>query len=138
MKFKIGDRVKVISNVGGERFDETIGMFGYVKISENLGHYPIKVKLDRQLSCLDTLMLLCEEQELKLITSKTMTQKLNSMMKRLLDAETKKLIKGGLINGDLELTEEGKNTLMAIVFETNKAKMVKIAEENIKEEKENC
>ncbi len=68
--------------------------------------------------------------------TKSMTQKLNLMMKRLLDADTKKLIKGGLINGDLELTEEGIKTLQAIVFEANKVELVKIAEENIKEAKE--
>ena len=62
--------------------------------------------------------------------------KLNTMMKRLLDAQTRKLIKAGLIDGDLEFTETGKNTLMAILFEDNKDKLVVEAEEILKEEKE--
>ena len=63
--------------------------------------------------------------------------KLNNMMKRLLDSDIKKLIKANLINGDLQLTDTGKEALNAILFEVNKAELVKIAEEIITEEKEN-
>lgn len=61
--------------------------------------------------------------------------KLNNMMKRLLDADTKKLIQAGLINGDLLLTEEGKQAIFAIILEANKKELVKLAEEIIEEEK---
>jgi hypothetical protein len=64
----------------------------------------------------------------------TMTQKVGSMMKRLLDADTRKLVKAGLINGDLELTTEGQQALMAVLFEGNKAALVKEAEEIISEQ----
>ena len=63
--------------------------------------------------------------------------KLNNMMKRLLDSDTKKLIKANLINGDLQFTDTGKEALSAILFEANKVELVKIAEEIITEEKEN-
>lgn len=66
--------------------------------------------------------------------SKTMN--LNSMMKRLLDASTKKLIKAGYIDGDLMLTEKGKLALFTILFAANKEELVKLAEEDLKEEKE--
>lgn len=62
--------------------------------------------------------------------------KLNSMMKRLLDKDTKTLIKSGFINGDLQLTQEGQEALSAILFEANKAELVNLAEEKIAEEKE--
>jgi len=74
-------------------------------------------------------------EELELLTNKNTMQKLNSMMKRLLDADTKKLVQAGLINGDLELTDEGIEALRAIEFEGHKAELVKIAEEKIAEEK---
>ena len=79
-----------------------------------------------------------ESKYFDLISSKILMTKLNSMMKRLLDAQTKKLIKGGLIDGDLKLTEEGGGALAAIEFEEHKAELVKIAEENIKEAKKDC
>ena len=63
----------------------------------------------------------------------TIMQKLNAMMRRLLDADTKKLIKAGLINGDLLLTDEGKESLTAIVFEKNKAELLILADEIIAE-----
>lgn len=66
---------------------------------------------------------------------RTIKMKLNSMMKKLLDEDTKKLIKASLINGDLELTEEGRDALQAIMFEEKKAELVKLAEEKIAEEK---
>ena len=62
--------------------------------------------------------------------------KLNAMMKRLLDAKTKKLVKAGLINGDLTFTFEGKLVLDAILLDNYKDELVKEAETIIKEAKE--
>lgn len=67
----------------------------------------------------------------------TIMSKLNSMMKRLLDADTKKLIKAGLIDGDLLLTNEGKLTMWSILVEANKAALLAAADELIAEAKEN-
>lgn len=61
--------------------------------------------------------------------------KITSMVKRLLDKDTKTLVKAGFINGNLELTEEGRNSLMAIMFDKFKPELVKEAEEKIAEEK---
>ena len=46
----------------------------------------------------------------------------------------KTLYKAGFINGDLELTQEGKEVNEAINFSKNKTELVKAAEEKIKEE----
>lgn len=61
--------------------------------------------------------------------------KLNSMMKRLLDADTQTLVKAGFINGDLELTNDGRNALWAIIFEQNKPALVAEATAKLAEEK---
>ena len=61
--------------------------------------------------------------------------KLNSMMKKLLDKATKTLVKADYINGDLQLTPKGKEALDTLVFEQHKETLVKMAEEDLKEEK---
>lgn len=61
--------------------------------------------------------------------------KLNSMMKKILDADTKKLIKAGLINGDLKLTPEGEESLMTVLFDAYKKDLIVMADEIINEEK---
>ena len=61
--------------------------------------------------------------------------KLKPMMKRLLDKDTRMLYKAGYINGDLELTENGRNALDTIIFTANKAELVKMAQEELDEEK---
>ena len=58
------------------------------------------------------------------------------MLKRLLDRKAQTLYKAGYINGDLELTEEGKNALNTILFDEHKAALVELAEEAIEEQEE--
>lgn len=65
---------------------------------------------------------------------KSMT-KMSSIMKRILDADTRKLVEAGLLTKDLELTSEGKEALVSLMFEQNKADLVKIAEDILSEEK---
>lgn len=59
--------------------------------------------------------------------------KVGNMMQRLLDADTQKMVKAGFINGDLELTDNGKKVLWAIIFSANKAEFVKEADAAIAE-----
>ena len=61
--------------------------------------------------------------------------KLNTMMKKLLDKDTKTLIEAGYINGDLELTEAGKKELMVILFLANKKELVDSAKELLEDNK---
>lgn len=70
------------------------------------------------------------------VTNQKPMKKLNAMMKKLLDADTQKLVKAGFINGDLELTQQGKDALWSILFAANKAELVKLADEVIAEEKD--
>ena len=84
-------------------------------------------------------LFLVKESEIELLQEQkgvTKFMKLNSMMRRLLNADIKKLIKAGLMNGDLLLTEEGRNALYALLVETHKKELVEIAKEILKEEEE--
>ena len=65
---------------------------------------------------------------------RTIKMKINSMMKRLLDAKTKKLMKADILDGDLLLTQKGRGVLDAMIFEEYKDKLVAEAEEIIKDE----
>ena len=126
MKYKVGDKVKAIKGTNGCDY---IGHEGEIYLIDGdaihlkgqFGEHPCHFL----------------EGELELISTKTnLMTKLNSMMKRLLDADTKKLIKAGLIDGDLRLTAEGQEALSAILFDQNKAELVKVADEIIAEAKE--
>lgn len=64
---------------------------------------------------------------------KTIMAKLTTAFKLLTDKSTQTLRKAGFINGDLELTADGQNALLAIALETHKEALVKVAEEVIEE-----
>lgn len=70
----------------------------------------------------------------KKINKKTTMEKLGVMMKKLLDADTQTLVKAGYINGDLDLTNEGKEMLWTMVFDANKTALVAAAQAKIDEE----
>ncbi len=127
-KFKIGDKVRVLHN----------GMVGEIKNlfwNNNIGGYS-EIILDNNnhsfYYCNENLALV--EENLITNKSKTNLMKLNTMMKKLLDANTKKLIKAGLIDGNLLLTEQGKEALQAIEVEKNKKELLEMADEIIAEE----
>lgn len=65
------------------------------------------------------------------------TMKLTTIAKRLFDADTKKLVKANLLTKDLELTEDGRAELWAIIFQTNKEELVKVAGEILEQRKNN-
>lgn len=62
---------------------------------------------------------------------------LSKLAKKLLDADTKALVKAGYLDSELDLTEEGAAELMDIVLLANKPAMVAAAKAKIKEAKEN-
>jgi len=68
---------------------------------------------------------------------KSFMKNLTPMLKTLLDKPARTLFKAGYINGDLELTEEGRSALNTILFNANKVALVKMAQEVLDEEKEN-
>lgn len=77
----------------------------------------------------------CEPSELELINiNKTShMKKITNFLNRSLDKNTKKLYQAGLINGDLEPTEEGRQELLAIEWFANFEALVKRADEIIAE-----
>lgn len=64
-----------------------------------------------------------------------MTQ-LSTIAKRLVDSDTKTLIKAGYIDSCLDLTSRGSDALKAILFEANKKELVAAAKAQIKEDKD--
>ena len=62
---------------------------------------------------------------------------LSKIAKKLLDADTKVLVKAGYLDSELDLTEEGAAELMEVLFMANKPAMVAAAKAKIKEAKEN-
>ncbi|HCR36117.1 TPA: hypothetical protein DIU22_03700 [Candidatus Woesebacteria bacterium] len=71
--------------------------------------------------------------EIKIIKNNKTTMKITNLVKKILDADTRKLIKAGFINGDLALTDEGISELMGILFLANKEELLKVADEKIKD-----
>ncbi len=123
-KFKIGDEVECTD--GGEMgAGWELGFTFKVKtITNQRGDNPIYWEGDG----------MCGrggiyQDSLKLKT--TTMKKLNNFMKKLLDADTQKLIKAGLINGDLLPTTEGTDALAAILFAANKTELLAIADQMI-------
>ena len=60
----------------------------------------------------------------------------NAIMKRLIDAKTKTLVKAGFLNDSLQLTPTGMDEVNALFLSDNIDKLVEVAEERIKESKE--
>jgi len=162
MRYNIGDKVRVKNDffyqydqIPGGRFNctreigiidgrlpigETWSLYGldthqWNRYSLKVGNYSILVR-EEDLEDISNEEYRCEFDETgtKRVISKSM--KLNSMMRRLLNADIKKLIKAGLMNGDLLLTDEGNHALAAILVETYKKELVEIAKEILEEKKE--
>ena len=68
------------------------------------------------------------------INPKENAMSISAIAKRLLDKDTRTLVKAGFLDSELDLTEKGQEALDAINFEEQKAKLVKMAEEELAEE----
>lgn len=75
-----------------------------------------------------------DENDTRLIHTKTNMNKLGSMFKKLTDKRTQTLYKAGFINGDLELTQVGLKELHVLLFNTKLDELVVVAQEKIDEE----
>lgn len=62
--------------------------------------------------------------------------RMKAIAKRLLDADTKALIEAGYIDDSLNLTQDGREALDAILFGANKPALVEQAKKEIEEKKE--
>jgi hypothetical protein len=128
MTFKVGDRVRITKPdivsmergyKPGEEFIVSYTDRVLVKNSEDHGFYFSEIELVSTSN-----------------NKTTMPKKLGAIAKRLLDGDTKTLVKAGYINGDLELTDEGTAALNAVIFEQNKAALVEAAKAEIEETKQ--
>ena len=72
--------------------------------------------------------------ELQNVIKITNTMKITNIVKKILDVDTRTLVKAGFINGDLALTDEGVSELLGLLFLEKKAELVKIAQEKLDEE----
>ena len=62
--------------------------------------------------------------------------RLKTLARRLLDGNIRTLIKGGLLNNDLTITERGRAGIDALIVEKYLSELVEIAKERIEEDKE--
>lgn len=74
-----------------------------------------------------------QQNSLELVIKNKTMKKIGIMMRKLLSPETQELVKAEYINGDLELTTEGREALMSILFTVHKEELVKLAKEKNKE-----
>lgn len=98
---------------------------------------PGKITPGSQDWVLDELAVLADYKNKK----KTIMSKITTMMKKLLDGQTRKFIEAGFLDSNLEMTTEGYKALHMITFEEHKAKLEAAADERIAEikaEKEAC
>lgn len=134
--FNVGDKVRRKIGTGdcstaieGKTYTVFQHNNGYLAIGENMSSTAVWA-----CNCYYNWELISSPEQNK---GKGIIKMLNQMMKKLLDKDTKTLIKADYMNGDLLLTTKGKESLEAILFEANKIELVKQAEETIVEEKEN-
>lgn len=136
-EFKVGDRIQNVSKESA--FDKTQGKpnnylkFGTVISLYGQGATLIKVQYD------DGDMGSGEMENYKLVNKikKTFMARVSILAKKLLDADTQALIKGGFVDSDLDVTNEGTRQLTAILLIANKAAMVEAANAVIAENEKN-
>lgn len=134
-RFKEGDRVQVVgshpNNIAHGLFDGTVGTI--TKFNKNLEgkHGEYHITFENGVSTTGWK----DTGDLELLNKRTIMKTLNIMMKKLLDGDTQTLVKAGYVNGDLELTSEGRDALNSIAFDAHKAALVALAQEKLDEEK---
>ena len=122
--FKPGDKVRIKERCSGTIEGEisTVDLSGYGLVEPG-----------KNCSCTNYWESVNKEE---LLTNETKMQKLNSMLKRLLDKDMQTLYKAGYLDGDLKLTTLGQEALNSLVFDLVKEKLVESAKEDIAEAKE--
>lgn len=68
--------------------------------------------------------------------NKSLMAKASTIMKKLIDADTRLLVKAGFLDSELNLTDDGVDALNAIEIEKFKPELVSLAKEKLAEEKE--
>jgi hypothetical protein len=125
MQYKVGDRIEVTNLISGGDFAKGL------KIGQQFEVLSVDMDGDVRVEFSQSRSYLLTKNQIKLVSASNKTsfmKTLGTMFKKLVDADTQALVKAGYINGDLELTDEGKNELMALVFDANKAALVVAAQ----------
>lgn len=73
-----------------------------------------------------------------LTKTKQNTMNISTIAKRIFDKDTKTLIKANFLKDDLSLTEHGEEALYGLLFSDKKDELVKLAQEELDEKKEEC
>lgn len=133
--FKIGDRV-IRNGVEGRSGMTNVSKKGWKGTITDLSNRGLDMKIKRwevKWDAGETTEPYEDQIQLLTTSKKTIMKTIKNIAKKLLDADTKKLLQAELINGDLERTEEGTDALLDILFLEKKADMVAVADEIIAE-----
>jgi hypothetical protein len=124
----IGDKVRVkdTGHVSIVRTYQTDGTYPY--ILEDKDADKVNFYASNELEVLESKVRNSETKK------QTITMKITNLVKKLVDADTQALIKAGYLNGDLELTSQGRAELETIAFTANKEALVALAKEKVAEE----
>lgn len=126
-QWQVGERFRVANHVKGN--EDVEGKCATVMWAGKEGHYNILYDGDTETGGW------YDEGDMELISDrKGIMQTLSAMAKRLLDKDTKTLIKAGYLSTDLSITEKGIKHINAFLFDKFKSDIVKVAEEVIAEE----
>lgn len=123
----VGDRFRI--NIDGYHSDN--GKEGKVEEIRKYSEYNLHLRFDDGTSTdwKD------EGDIINLTKGQTTMPKLTAMLKLLLQPDDQTLYKAGFLNGDLKLTQEGREALDAVLLAANKAALVKVAQDKLDEEK---
>lgn len=127
--FKVGDKVKLVTSKYGDSATNPVvltednlasayeAMRHYAYSPLSWDHYPMVDHLESN-------------------NKSNRMQKLTKTLRRVLKPNMRAIYKAGYINGDLELTEEGKSALNTILLEQYEEQLAELAKADIKEMKE--
>lgn len=137
-KFSIGDSVRVIKDNRWGRAGE-VGKI--VEVDSSIVPYKIVFTTadnegDKHLWTSEGNLELVSTLEPLTNSNFSIMKTLSVWFKKLTDGGVQTLRKAEYLNGDLELTAEGQQALMALVFDQNKDELVKLAQQKLDEAKE--
>ncbi len=132
-KLKIGELVKIVYNDENPS-DTRVGKELFIVRIEEDGQrqkyfYTLAEKSDGK----NTTGGKWGDHEVELVKSNSLFNRMKSLAKRLLDSDLQTLVKAGFLTESLELTSKGREAQEAIHFAADKAELVKLAAEELKE-----
>lgn len=150
-KFEVGDRVEVISDTDETDYFWSLAKVGSKGTIEGVDHTIHSgdgiYKIDGCTSYTDCMLRKVGEseeeprEEPKLTNNnnnkkgKNIMAELGKMFKKLVNKKVRVLAEAGFINGDLELTQRGRDSLTALTFDDYQDRLVKEAEGVLEEQK---